>query len=248
MKPKKLTKSTFNPNAFTYVDLGLPSGRLWATENAPGHYTFNEAVDIFDELLPKATAIMELIEECKCTWNKKKKGLDIIGPNGNSIFLPAAGFTSGSSAVRVNEEEGDYWTRMPYNRTHACYLCFYRGGVLPMSHDKRSYGHSVRTCQEYAELPKSEDYGIDGLYRAVDILQKTLGKVDGYQTDDGILEHKCAISAVKELYEQQHVEWSKEDEKYLNLAINIVASDFGENSPTVSWLKSIKNKMQSQPH
>lgn len=57
--------------------------------------------------------------------------------------------------------------------------------------------------QKPAELPKSEDYGIDGLYAAVDILQKTLGEVDGYQTDDGILEHKCAISAVKELYEQQ---------------------------------------------
>ena len=66
--------------------------------------------------------------------------------------------------------------------------------------------------QKPAELPKSEDYGIDGLYAAVDILQKTLGDVDGYQTDDGILEHKCAISAVKELYEQKPAEWSEEDE------------------------------------
>ena len=57
--------------------------------------------------------------------------------------------------------------------------------------------------QKPAELPKSEDYGIDGLYAALDILQKTLGKVEGYQTDDGIIEHKCAISAVKELYEQK---------------------------------------------
>lgn len=57
--------------------------------------------------------------------------------------------------------------------------------------------------QKPAELPKSEDYGIDGLYAAIDILQKTLGEVYGYQTDDGILEHKCAISAVKELYEQK---------------------------------------------
>lgn len=48
--------------------------------------------------------------------------------------------------------------------------------------------------QNLVELPKGEDYGIDGLYAAIDILKKTLGKVDGYQTDDGILEHKCAIS------------------------------------------------------
>jgi len=57
--------------------------------------------------------------------------------------------------------------------------------------------------QRPTELPKGEDYGIDGLYAAIDILQKTLGEVDGYQTDDGILEHKCAISAVKELCEQK---------------------------------------------
>lgn len=36
--------------------------------------------------------------------------------------------------------------------------------------------------------------------------------------------------------------WSKEDEKYLNLAINIVASDFGEDSPIVSRLKSLRSQ------
>lgn len=48
-----------------------------------------------------------------------------------------------------------------------------------------------------------EDYGIDGLWHAKNILEKTLGKVSGYQTDDGILDHKCAIAAVKKLYKQE---------------------------------------------
>ena len=52
-----------NPDRYTFVDLGLPSGRLWATENAPGFYTFDEAVDTFGELLPKGSAMVELIEE-----------------------------------------------------------------------------------------------------------------------------------------------------------------------------------------
>ena len=39
-------------------------------------------------------------------------------------------------------------------------------------------------------------------------------------------------------------EWSEEDKKYLNQAINIVVSDFGEDSPTVLWLKSLR----PQPH
>lgn len=48
-----------------------------------------------------------------------------------------------------------------------------------------------------------EDYGIDGLYHAIKILERTIGRVTGYQSDDGILEHKAAINAVKELYEKQ---------------------------------------------
>ncbi len=68
--------------------------------------------------------------------------------------------------------------------------------------------------EEYNE----EDYGIDSLFHAQRILEKTLGKVDGYQSDDGILEHKCAISAVKKLYEQKPA-WNKEDkEKELKIS------------------------------
>ena len=148
LNPAKLTKETFNPDAFTYVDLGLPSGRLWAKENAPGHYTFDEAVEAFGELLPNDSAMVELFDECKCVWNDEKKGLDITGPNGNSIFLPAAGFTSGSSTVKANKEEGNYWTRMPLSQTYARYLSFYSGDVYPLDDIRRSYGFSVRPCKE----------------------------------------------------------------------------------------------------
>ena len=147
-KPKKLTKDTFNPETFTFIDLGLPSGRLWATENAPGYYNFDEAVDTFGELLPKGSAMMELIEECKCTWNKKKKGLDITGPNGNSIFLPAAGCTWNSPDVTAKKEEGYYWTRMSLSQKGAHNINFSSGGVYPLKSLYRSHGFSVRPCRE----------------------------------------------------------------------------------------------------
>lgn len=69
--------------------------------------------------------------------------------------------------------------------------------------------------KNFDDLPKSDDYVIEGLEHAKTILEKTLGKVEGYQSDDGILEHKCAISALKQLAEQKPT-WSKEDEKYTN--------------------------------
>ena len=137
-----------NPARYTFVDLGLPSGRLWATENAPGFYTFDEAVDTFGELLPKGSAMVELIEESTCIWNDEKKGLDITGPNGSTIFLPAAGYTWGSPDVKAKDDEGNYWTRMPDSQTGARYLYFSSGGVYPLGINYRSYGFSVRPCRE----------------------------------------------------------------------------------------------------
>jgi len=136
-----------DPDRYTFVDLGLPSGRLWATENAPGFYTFDEAVDTFGELLPKGSAMVELIEESTCIWNDEKKGLDITGPNGNTIFLPADGYRWEMEVKNV-KLEGDYWTRMPLSQAYARDLYFNAGGPYPLDGNYRSYGFSVRPCRE----------------------------------------------------------------------------------------------------
>jgi len=138
-----------NPDRYTFVDLGLPSGRLWATENAPGFYTYDEAVDTFGELLPKGSAMAELIEESTCIWNDEKEGLDITGPNGTQIFLPADGYTLGSlGGVKAKDDEGNYWTRMPIIPTGARHLYFTSGCVCPLDGYIRSGGFSVRPCRE----------------------------------------------------------------------------------------------------
>lgn len=101
-----------------------------------------------------------------------------------------------------------------------------------------------------------EDYGIDSLYHAQRILEKTLGKVSGYQTDDGILSHKCAITAVKKLYEQKSTEWSEDDKKIFDEIIgDLEALEINTNSEgfsamykkEISWLKSIRPQKQWKP-
>ena len=107
--------------------------------------------------------------------------------------------------------------------------------------------------QKPTELAKGEDYGIDGLYAAIDILQQTLGKVDGYQSDDGILEHKCAISAVKKLYEQKPAAWSEEDEEMIrSIFLGIEAYSpsiiYGNGKEKVlNWLKSLRPQNTWKP-
>lgn len=92
-----------------------------------------------------------------------------------------------------------------------------------------------------------EDYGIDSLWHAQQILEKTLGEVEGYQSDDGILEHKCAISAVKKLYAQKPVEWGEEDKKMLDDIIMCGERHCYLDVGNITWLKLLKERVYPQP-
>lgn len=94
-----------------------------------------------------------------------------------------------------------------------------------------------------------EDYGINGLWHAMNILERTLGKVSGYQTDDGILSHQCAITAVKKLYYKQKPVWSEEDEHrikdtiyFLDTAKKHYASTV-ELDACINWLELLKQRI-----
>ena len=126
------------------VDLGLPSGTLWACSNVNaknpedfgGFYAYGEkkeknfysqsnypfiidygygykeyalsgdisggSFDVareicgYDWVIPNLKQIRELSDSCVWTWEETNgvTGYKVTGPNGNSIFLPAAGFKS----------------------------------------------------------------------------------------------------------------------------------------------------------
>jgi hypothetical protein len=111
--------------------------------------------------------------------------------------------------------------------------------------------------QSPVEDINGEDYGIDGLYAAMDILNKTIGQVEGYQSDDGILEHKAAMTAVKKLYEQQKpAEWSEEDKNTLDFLVDYLldtikkmpAEEYaGGLGKAVVLLKSLKERYTWKP-
>ena len=106
--------------------------------------------------------------------------------------------------------------------------------------EKQKEQKSVNTIVE--DLPKGEDYGIDSLWHAIQILERTLGEVEGYQSDDGILEHKCAIEAIKRLYKQKSTEWSENDELNFNQAIYVYHQHGYLGVET--WLKSLKERIK----
>ena len=191
-----------------YVDLGLPSGLLWATCNvganspeeygdyfawgetspksvynwdtyAYGYYDNNGFLHLtkyntsysyygpVDNLtilqpgddaatanyggrMPTKEEWQELRDNCTSVWTTQSgvNGRRFTGPNGNSLFLPAAGYRYGSSLSGAGSC-GFYWS----SSLNTGYPDFARGfsissGNYNVSNDYRCYGNSVRPVRE----------------------------------------------------------------------------------------------------
>ena len=128
-----------------YVDLGLPSGTLWKAKNEEGFYSYEQAVNRFGNNLPTKEQYAELKDKCRWTWTGND--YKVVGPNGNSIVLPAAGFRHCSGTVYYVCSDGSYWSSTPNGSDNAWNLYFYSGEVY-MGYRNRCYGHSVRLVQD----------------------------------------------------------------------------------------------------
>lgn len=106
-----------------WVDLGLPSGKLWCIDNEEGYFTFDEAVEKFQDQLPTIEDWRELIENTTQRFDKRRKGLVLKAPNGKKLFLPAKGFYYASRVQGVGSH-GLYWSATPYDSDGAKYLIF----------------------------------------------------------------------------------------------------------------------------
>ena len=191
------------PDGHEWVDLGLPSGTLWATCNVGANspeeygdyfawgetepkeeytwetykwcdsdelsltkycsnsdYGYNGYTDDKTELDPEDDAayvnwgsswrmptygqLIELNDNCTWTWTTQNgvNGRLLTGPNGNTLFLPAAGArydrTLGGRGVA-----GDYWSRTLGNGKGAYVMCIFSDEVWWYNYN-RYYGFSVR--------------------------------------------------------------------------------------------------------
>ena len=199
------------PGNYEWVDLGLPSGTLWATCNvgasAPEEYgdyfAWSETVPkdeytyenykwwYFDEnghryiskyntnnnfgpvdnktelepeddaarvnmgtswRIPSLEQVAELVNVCAWQWTQRNgvNGYLVTGPNGNTMFLPAAGYVDGSS-LEYAGTYGIYWSRSLYSYLPDRAFALYIDSQYTDSEDfSRYYGHAiraVRVCQ-----------------------------------------------------------------------------------------------------
>ena len=97
--------------------------------------------------MPSHDQQRELVDECTWTTSNGVTGQLVTGPNGNTIFLPAAGYNKGDANNTI-EDWGYYWSSEIFvsgdYRSHALRFNSEGGhsGLNPIF--MRSYGFAVR--------------------------------------------------------------------------------------------------------
>ena len=98
--------------------------------------------------MPTEAEFEELCDEDKCEWTWTSqgghKGYKVTGPNGNSIFLPAAGWRIGTETNGMGEY-GDFWSSsLSSSVSYSARLLYFGSSSHTTFVDCRGYGRSVR--------------------------------------------------------------------------------------------------------
>lgn len=112
--------------------------------------------------IPSKTQFEELRNVCTWTWTERNgvSGYLVVGVNGNSIFLPAAGYGEGSLSNGVGGS-GNYWTRSldTENTGQSWYAYFSTDGLL-MQSKGRDCWLSVRPVRSNTVTHEYVDLGL----------------------------------------------------------------------------------------
>ncbi len=137
--------------------------KYWVDRNGDGYVDYNEITNIDTNIsgtqydvarqkwggswrMPTKAEIDELTSMCTWTWYQYKGvwGQKVTGPNGNSIFMPAAGYRRGTSLIGGGSY-GSFWSAALYEDFigyYAWFLYFYDGYYS--SRYYRTDGRTVR--------------------------------------------------------------------------------------------------------
>jgi hypothetical protein len=140
-----------------YVDLGLPSGILWADQNEPGVYTFEETTEKYSgKEMPGMREFQELVDQCTWKWNGN--GYTVIGTNGDSIILPMESIGDCQGNMSKETTRGYYWSAEAYDELEGWGLYFSPDKVYTNMSFIKCMALPVRKIQHPAETFLIPDY------------------------------------------------------------------------------------------
>ena len=111
-------------------------------------------------IMPSIEQMQELVENCTSQWTTVNgvNGRIMTGPNGASIFLPAAGY-HWEDELNVVGDYGRYWSSslLPSDANKAYHLSFYSGSINWNKANYRYNGYSVRPINQVVHLELAEN-------------------------------------------------------------------------------------------
>jgi hypothetical protein len=147
--------------AWSTYKFGNPPSKYNSTDNKKTLDSSDDAAVVLwggKWRMPTNAEEKELYEKCKWTYTKRNgiNGYQVTGPNGNSIFLPAAGLYDGDDELTSSNYIGWYWSSSSYNNQYALGLYLTSSSVYytNMGHDKCD-GHVIRPV--YGESGQSQN-------------------------------------------------------------------------------------------
>ena len=149
-------KSEYNWSTYKYCKGSLSTMTKYCTDSSRGTVDNKTVLEPSDDAatanwgsnwrMPTYEEKKELNEKCTWTWTTRNgvNGYKVTGPNGNSIFLPAAGYRGGGSVYLVGSY-GNFWSASLYESNPGSAWYMYFGSDYHSSNgSNRYYGHSVR--------------------------------------------------------------------------------------------------------
>lgn len=135
------TKTNYSSNLYNH-------DYSYTIQNIAGNDTFDVARVKWGGSwrLPSKHEFEDMLNMCICrdTMLSGTKGLIVTGPNGNQIFLPAAGYREGSVPMHKGER-GYYWSSLSSNWP---YCLEFDSGSQYVNYGTSFHGYSVRPITE----------------------------------------------------------------------------------------------------
>ena len=139
-------KDTYNKDTYAYIN-----GHGYYYLLVYGNFITGTEYDVAQVkwgdswVTPTSVQMKELMKECTYKWTTMN-GVDgglFTGPNGGTIFLPAAGICRSDNSFGKGSE-GYYWSSSEYTRESVCKLYFKSGEVGCNTKEFKFDGYSVR--------------------------------------------------------------------------------------------------------
>lgn len=100
--------------------------------------------------MPTKAEFEELRKQCEWEWTSQNgiKGYKIIGPNGNFIFLPTAGYML-EKWIYGKDKNGNYWSSsLSLGDSKYAFFLSFTSNIVTLSSNSRYNGRSIRpVCQ-----------------------------------------------------------------------------------------------------